>query len=66
MSQGYFDADRVPFDGRPLSVPKTSRRRRRRAPRSNHGPNCSANPEIGCVCGYSEHLSDHDGKKAGW
>lgn len=49
---GYFDADRVPYDGRPLTTPVVPRRRHRGMSARNHGPECSRNPEIGCVCGY--------------
>lgn len=49
---GYFDVDRVPFDGRPLSAPVASKARRRGAPRGKHAAGCSSNPEIGCVCDY--------------
>jgi hypothetical protein len=64
MSGGYFDVDRVPYDGRPLTPPRESRRRRQRS--GKHGAECSSNPEIGCVCGYVDYVSDHDGSDAGW
>lgn len=49
---GYFNVDRVPFDGRPLTPPHQSRPMRRYTHRRNHGPLCSSHPEFGCVCGY--------------
>lgn len=43
--------ERVPFDGRPLTLPPYSRRRAE----PNHGPTCRpSDPEIGCECGYAE------------
>lgn len=42
--------ERIPFDGR---VPgRSDARIDRRHATSKHGPDCSANPEVGCVCGY--------------
>ncbi len=44
--------ERIPFDGR---VPvRSDTRLSHRTSSRNHGPQCSANPEIGCVCGYDE------------
>lgn len=48
MSDGW---ERDAFDGRPLDAPRSRRRRVRLA---NHGPDCSSNPEIGCVCDEEE------------
>lgn len=42
--------ERIPFDGRTPARP--SSRIRSRQSRGKHGPGCSSNPEIGCVCGY--------------
>lgn len=62
MSGGYFDVDRVPFDGRPLTPPVDSKVRRVR--RGKHGAGCGV--EAGCVCGYAEYVNDHDGSDSGW
>jgi hypothetical protein len=42
--------EREPFDGRFPPLPS----RRRRVQAEGHGPDCSRNPEIGCVCGAEE------------
>lgn len=42
--------ERVPFDGRVPARPDSRLPHRSTAPK--HGPQCSANPEIGCVCDY--------------
>jgi hypothetical protein len=48
--------ERVPFDGRPLTLP-TIRRRPRTTP--GHGPTCRpSNPEIGCECGEDERRAE--------
>lgn len=46
--------ERVPFDGRysrPLNPPT-------RSTHAGHGPRCSSNPSIGCVCGEAERQSE--------
>lgn len=42
--------ERIPFDGR--TEPRPDTRIRSRQTRANHGPGCSSNPEVGCICGY--------------
>lgn len=64
MTRGYFNVDRQAYDGRPLTPPLESRRLPRRL--EGHGPGCSANPEVGCVCGLEDYMSDHDGSAEGW
>jgi hypothetical protein len=39
--------EREPFDGRVDRLPVRTPRRYRH---EGHGPRCSSNPEIGCVC----------------
>ncbi len=50
--------ERVPFDGRSLSPLHPSRYRRHA--HEGHGPRCSSNPTIGCVCGEAERASERD------
>jgi hypothetical protein len=38
--------------------------RRRRFPMEGHGPLCSSNPEIGCVCGAAEEASERSERLA--
>lgn len=57
MTGTYFDADRVPYDGRPLTPPRTSRHRR--SPDPGHGAECrTSNPEVGCLCGEAERQNE--------
>lgn len=49
-----WDTDGEPFDGR--FAPFMHRRQRRPSPRG-HGPDCSSNPEIGCVCDGAERAA---------
>jgi hypothetical protein len=44
-----MDDDRVPFNGR--WDPPPPPRRSVRFVHEGHGPRCSSNPEVGCVCG---------------
>ncbi len=51
--------ERIPFDGR-TGVRLAARIRSGRTSSRNHGPQCSSNPEIGCLCGYDpgEHATE--------
>lgn len=42
--------ERIPFDGRVPALPDTRLPHRTASPK--HGPQCSGNPEVGCVCDY--------------
>lgn len=60
IERSVWDAsgmERIPFDGTPAP---TYRYRTSTQARGNHAAGCSANPEIGCVCGYDpgEHATE--------
>lgn len=52
MSDGW---ERDAFDPRPAPVAG-----RHHSTHEGHGPRCSSNPEIGCVCGLAERQSEED------
>ncbi len=54
MAYDATGMERVPFDGR---VPAPWPSRRHRYAHAGHGPRCSSNPEIGCLCGEDERAS---------
>ncbi len=55
--------EREPFDGR-RDAPVTSYRG---PARRGHGPRCSSDPEVGCVCGADERQSqDHEARSLGF
>lgn len=61
--QPQWDTDGEPFDGRYAPLPT---RRRRRPGLAGHGPDCSANPEIGCVCDVAGRQVTHNGRGRRW
>ena len=58
-----WDTDGEMFDGR--FAPLMTRRQRRPA-LAGHGPDCSANPEIGCVCDAAERQLTPTGRGHRW
>ena len=50
MTYDASGMERVTFDGR--YPPRPDTRIPHRNTSRNHGPRCSGNPEIGCVCDY--------------